>query len=338
LADLARLAGTTVPTVSKVLNGRTDVSASTRHAVMSAVESSGYQRSRSRLVAAPRGALADPTLGLVDLVLNAVEGTWANSALSGVEEAAAEAGLDVVVTLARGDGRHGGDWVTRLLGRRSRGAVLALVSPTRPQLSTLAAAGVPVVLLDPRAAPDPALSSVGTTNWSGGRAAAEHLLSLGHRRLAVIGGRGKDLFSQARIDGFRSALQDFDLVAEELPVRFADWGMEAAQVRAGELLDGPDAPTAIFACSDWMALGVLRAARERNREVPGEVSVIGFDDLPEAQWVSPSLTTIRQPIRLMGAAALRMLLQLQRAAEPVPYRQELATVLVERESTGPAPV
>lgn len=326
LADLARLSGTSVPTVSKVLNGRSDVSVATRTAVMASVAATGYRPTRRRARPPLRRTPPD---GLVDLVLSAVEGSWANHALSGVEEAAADAGLDVVVTLARE--RKGADWVHRLLSRRSFGAVLALLTPTPVQLAGLAAANIPVVLLDPSAPPGPDVSSVGAMNWSGGRAAAEHLLGLGHRQVAVITGRRSALFSQARVDGFRSAFEQAGVGT--LQIRHGDWSTPQAQALTVELLDAERPPTAVFACSDRMALGVVREAAGRGLTVPDDLSVIGFDDLPESRWVTPGLTTIRQPIRAMGAAALRALLRIQ-ASEDVVVREELATELVVRDSTA----
>lgn len=329
LADVAAAAGTTVPTVSKVLRGRSDVSAATRTRVMRAVEELGY-RGRARRAAALSGGGPQ----LVDLVLSGVDGTWANRALSGVERAAAAAGLDVVVSVAH---QPDDTWLARLLARGSRGAVVALVDTTSEQLAALAAARIPVVLLDPVTQPPRTVPSVGATNWTGGRTAAEHLLALGHRRLAVLAGRRRHLYSQARVDGFRSALAEADVALPETAVAHADWTRAGAAALAADLLAGPDRPTAVFACSDTMALGVYDAAAAAGLRIPDDVAVVGFDDLPEAEWVRPGLTSVRQPIGQMGEAALRMLLRI--SVDPlVPDaeapREELATTLVVRGSTA----
>ncbi|MFC8734174.1 LacI family DNA-binding transcriptional regulator [Luteimicrobium sp. NPDC057192] len=330
LADVAAAAGTTVPTASKVLRGRSDVSAATRTRVMRAVEELGY---RGRARRAP--AVTDGGPHLVDLVLSGVDGTWANRALSGVERAAAAAGLDVVVSVAS----HQPDdaWLARLLARGSRGAVVALVDTTSEQLAALAAARVPVVLLDPVTQPPRTVASVGATNWTGGRTAAEHLLALGHRRLAVLAGRRRHLYSQARVDGFRSALAEAGVALPEEAVVHGDWTRAGAAALAGDLLAGQSRPTGVFACSDTMALGVYDAAAVAGLRVPEDVAVVGFDDLPEAEWVQPGLTSVRQPIAQMGEAALRMLLRIS-DAPLVPGadapREELATTLVVRGSTA----
>lgn len=327
LADIAARAGTTVPTVSKVLNGRSDVSAATRDQIMQIVADTGYRRSRRSRVR-PGGDQR-----LVDLVLTGVAGSWANQVLIGVESAATDAGLDLVVTVARDPmpaRSDSGDWVARLLARASQGAVLAMVRAGEEQLATLQAAEVPVVLLDPVQQPPESLASVGTTNWSAGHDVAEHLAGLGHRRLGVLAGRSDQLYNRARVDGFSSAVRQHPGL--HCDVTFTDGSHHAARA-AAEMLDRPDRPTAVFGCTDQLALGVLQAAAERGIGVPEQLSVVGFDDLPEARWAG--LTTVRQPIAEMGAAALRMLLRL-RAEHPVP-REELATSLVVRDSTGSAP-
>jgi DNA-binding LacI/PurR family transcriptional regulator len=325
LADVAKAAGTTVPTVSKVLSGRSDVSSETRSRIMRIVAELGY-RGRSGRDAASRGE----TSPFVDLVLSGIEGTWANRALSGVERAAEEAGIDIVVSVARPPDDA---WLTRLLARRLRGAVLALVDTTTEQLATLAAARVPIVLLDPVSQPPSTVASVGAANWAGGRAAAEHLLALGHRRLAVLAGRRTHLYSQARIDGFRSAVTQAGLDLPDDQVAHTDWRRAGATEQATALLRGATAPTAVFACSDTMALGVYDAAARLGLRIPDDVSVVGFDDLPEAQWVSPALTTVHQPIAEMGEAALRMLLRISTDLSREAPREELATRLVVRGST-----
>ncbi|MCP2267018.1 LacI family DNA-binding transcriptional regulator [Promicromonospora thailandica] len=342
LADVARAAGTTVPTVSKVLSGRSDVSDGTRDRVMRLVAELGYEGRAGRAAPPARGGSSrDGRPPFVDLVLAGVEGTWAGRALSGVERAATEAGVDVVVSVARaGDDA----WLTRLLARRPRGAVLALVDPSAGQLATLAAAHVPVVLLDPVRQPPGTAASVGAANWAGGRAAAEHLLGLGHRRLGVVAGRRSHLYSQARVDGFRSAVTQAGVGLPDGRVVHTDWHRAGAGEQATRLLTGSDAPTAVFACSDTIALGVYDAAAALGLRVPDDLSVVGFDDLPEAQWAAPPLTTVHQPIAEMGGAALRMLLRVsadppRQAPSQTPRqapREELATHLVVRGSTAPA--
>ncbi len=326
LADVAERAGTTVPTASKVLGGRSDVSSETRARVMRAVTELGY-RGRSGRGPVPRG----DSPALVDLVLSGVEGAWANRALSGVEHAASAAGVDIVVSVAR---KPDEGWLTRLLERKLRGAVLALVDVTAEQFAMLDAAQVPVVLLDPVTQPPKTVASVGASNWAGGHAAAEHLLSLGHRRFAVIGGDPRHLYTRARIDGFRSAVIPAGAELPENQIVHTGWCRADSSKAAIALLAAAAPPTAIFACTDAVAAGVYDAAESLGLRIPGDVSVVGFDDLPEAAWLRPALTTLHQPIVEMGEAALRMLLRIMADPPPVALREELATRLVVRESTA----
>ncbi|GAA2276518.1 LacI family DNA-binding transcriptional regulator [Glycomyces scopariae] len=300
------------------------MSAATRAKVMRAVADLGY-RGRSGRGAVPR----TDRPSLVDLVLSGVEGTWANRALMGVERAATAAGVDLVVSVARRDG----DWLTRLLERNLRGAVLALVDVTAEQLATLAAAEVPVVLLDPVTQPPSTVASVGAANWAGGRAAAEHLLGLGHERLAVLGADRRALYTQARIDGFRSAAAQPGH-AVEVEVRFIEWTETGAAEAAAAVLGAAGRPTGVFACTDNIAAGVYDAAESLGLRIPEDVSVVGFDDLPEVQWLRPALTTVHQPISEMGEAAMRMLLRIMADPPALAPREELATQLVVRGSAG----
>lgn len=326
LRDVAQRAGTAIPTVSKVLNGRSDVSAETRAAVLAAVDEIGYLRPSGKATLA--SVHQNP---YVDVVISGIDGTWSNRAISGIERAAVEAGVDLVLSVARLPDEG---WLTRLLARPSSGAVLALVNVSSTHLAALEAAGIPVVLLDPVTQPPEKVSSVGATNWDGGRIAAEHLLALGHRTVAVLAGQREHFYSQARVDGFRSAMSAAGAELGSTNVQHANWSRETARVLALRLLGSDRRPTAIFACSDTMALGVYAAAEELGVHIPNELSVIGFDDLPESEWVRPALTTVQQPISEMGAAALRMLLRVRGDRGTTAQREQLATRLVVRGSTG----
>ncbi|MFP8960850.1 LacI family DNA-binding transcriptional regulator [Streptomyces nanhaiensis] len=330
---MAKTAGTSVPTVSKVLRGGTDVSAETRARVMEAVQAVGYTR---RAGSKGEGARDESGLSSVlDLVVTHFEGSWANLLTAGVGREAAAAGLDVVLTLAE---PHS-DWVSRVLRRRSVGAIGTLIDPTSRQFNALCAAGVPVVLIDPMSTPPSGVASIGVANWDGGRMAAEHLLSLGHVRMGVVAGHARHLFSRARVDGFRAAADTATAGNATVSVAHGGWNRAKAATATHTLLDGDPGITGIFACSDSMALGVYDALEARGLRIPGDISVIGFDDLPEAQYITPGLTTVRQPSTELGAAAVKLLLELSRSEDGAarsPARMELATELVVRASTGPA--
>jgi LacI family transcriptional regulator len=213
--------------------------------------------------------------------------------------------------------------------------ILVISKPTQAQLEQLRSSGIPLVVVDPANPPPPEIPSVGATNWAGGLAATEHLLSLGHRRIAAIGGPEDYLCSRARVDGYRSALERAGIAFDLRLVRHGDFQHEGGFVVGGELLDLADRPTAIFAGNDQHALGVYEAARQRSLRIPQDLSVVGFDDLPVARWVSPPLTTVRQPLAEMGRAAAQMLGELIEDRPLRSKRVELSTELITRESTGP---
>jgi LacI family transcriptional regulator len=212
--------------------------------------------------------------------------------------------------------------------------ILVTSELTMPQLRQVRDEGIPLVVVDPVNLPEPDLPSVGATNWAGGLAATDHLLSLGHRRIGAITGPPGYLCSRARIDGYRSALERLGAQFDPLLVRHGDFQHEGGFVRGGELLDLAEPPTAIFAGSDQQALGVYEAARQRGQRIPQDLSVVGFDDLPAARWVSPPLTTVRQPLADMGRVAAEMLGDLIEGVPLRSQRVELATELIVRESTA----
>jgi DNA-binding LacI/PurR family transcriptional regulator len=333
MARIAERAGTSVPTVSKVLNGGTDVSEAMRAKVMQAAHELGYRR-RARL-----GPVAEDSRGarIVDVVVGHIGGNWIGPVLAGIEDEAERAGVDLVLTRARPDG----GWVGRLLRRPSLGVILVLVEASAPQLHVLTNAGVPVVVVDPSSRPPANVASVGATNWDGGRVAAEHLLELGHTRIGVIAGTRSHLYNGARIDGFTTALRTAGVELPPGNLEYCDWDREGARMAAGAMLaDGAERPTAIFACSDMMALGVYDAAADAGLRIPVDLSVVGFDDVQESAWASPPMTTVQQPIGDMGAAAFRMLQQAPtptspRTQEEAASRIELETRLIRRRSAAP---
>ncbi|WP_367320129.1 LacI family DNA-binding transcriptional regulator [Streptomyces sp. HUAS ZL42] len=333
LAVVAREAGVSVPTASKVVNGREDVAPETRRRVTEALDRLGYVRR-------PRFDAAKPPR-LVDLVVHSLDSSWSGAVLHGVEEAAHDAGLDVVVSAAlsrtRGSRPQRG-WLDKLTVRGSSGVLFNLAELTESQYSWLDQHRIPFVMIDPVLEPPPGVVSVGAANWQGGVTATEHLLSLGHKRIAVVAGHRRKMCSNARVAGYRSALASAGLLHRPEYVRHGGFDEAVARRRMGELLDLPEPPTAVFVCSDRMALGVYEALAERGLRVPDDISVIGFDDLPEARWASPALTTVRQPLGEMAATALRILVRMMDGERPEGTRTELSTRLVERASTAPPAV
>ncbi len=326
IASIAAEAGVSVPTVSKVLNGRPDVAASTRARVEAALERHQYRRRRS--------APSTPT-PLIDLVFHQLDSAWSIEIIRGVEEAAGEAKVGVVLSELGGEHRPPQEWLDGVLARRPLGVLLVLSSLDQSQRHQLESRSIPFVVVDTEGEQPAGVPTVGSNNWSGGLSATRHLLALGHRRVAIVSGPSDVLCSRARIDGYRSAHDEAGVEVDPTLVRYGDFYVPGGYEHGKALLSRPDRPTAIFAGSDMQALGVLRAARELGLRVPEDLSVVGYDDLPLAGWIGPELTTVHQPLHEMAGTATRMLLDLARGDRPVNQRLDLATELVVRESTAP---
>ncbi|MEV8440656.1 substrate-binding domain-containing protein [Actinosynnema sp. NPDC051121] len=268
-----------------------------------------------------------PSAPLVELVFPALNSAWAMEVMRGV----VDSGLDVVMSSAVG---RGTSWAAGVVEAGRAGVLLVTCPISAAAHRVLARAGMPLVHIDPvDAAPD--LRSVGATNRAGGVTAVKHLLSLGHRRIGVVGGPRDVLCSRARVDGYRFALDRAGIPSDPALVRHADFTREGGRREAVELLRLPERPTAIFAANDEQALGVVEAARAAGLSVPRDLSVVGFDDLPAARRGTPALTTVRQPLAAMGRQAGWMLAALIAGHPPATDRVELATDLVVRASTAP---
>lgn len=325
LAQVAEEAGVSLSTISKVLNGRPDVSQATRSKVEALLAEHGYLRRKSSPTTAT---------GLIELVFHELESAWSMEIIRGVEDVASAHGLSVVLT--ESGSRHAPDpeWIEGVLRRRPLGVVLVFSDLPTEYREMLRSRAIPFVIIDPAGDPSPEVPSVGSANWSGGLMATRHLIELGHRRIAAITGPDDMMCSHARIDGFRSAMNSAGLAIEPDWIRFGDFHTAGGHEHGLALLTGDERPTAIFAGSDLQALGVLEAVRELGMRVPEDLSLVGYDDIPLAKWVSPRLTTIRQPLRRMAEEATRLVIRMSEAPlESVP-RMDLATSLVVRESTA----
>jgi LacI family transcriptional regulator len=230
---------------------------------------------------------------------------------------------------------HAPHWARDLVSAGRR-AIIAVTSVyTTAHLNELARSGLPLVVLDPLHLPDSRVHSVGSTNFAGGLAATQHLLSLGHRRVAYIGGPAMAVCNQARMHGYRAAMEAEGAQVPDAYVRPGEFTYGTGLLGATALLGLQEPPTAIFAGNDEIAIGVIEAARTRGLRVPEDLSVVGFDDTSLAEMASPPLTTVRQPLREMGGAALRTALRLANGEKVESHHIELATELVVRASTAP---
>lgn len=322
LAQIAAEAGVSVPTVSKVLNARPDVSAATRERVTAVLEEHGLAiRPRARAVT-----------GLLDARIVNLDGAWAETVVRGAAAAARRHDKDLVLTVDPDPDDCDG-WVRRALARGTDGLVSFVAVPSDDARAELAESGVPLVVVDPlHRAPD-GTTSISATNFQGAFDATSHLLGLGHRRIATVTGPLDQDNAIARFAGFQAAMLQSGQPVEADLVHRSGYGITNGYEATRALLEQADPPTAIFAASDDSALGAIRAIRERGLHVPDDISVIGFDDLPYSQWTDPPLTTIRQPLAEMGDAAVDLLIRI-RAGLAASAHTELSTRLIVRSSTA----
>ena len=325
MAAVATRAGVSVPTVSKVLNGRSDVAPDTRRRVEAAIRASGYRRADRKVQSAP----------ILEVIFHELESEWALEIIMGVEEVARENHLVVVLSEMHGRRIPGRGWIEGVLSRRPAGVIAVFSDLTESMRIQLQTRGIPYVVVDPTGEPVHDTPSVGATNWSGGLAATRHLLGLGHRRIGVITGPVEILCSRARLDGYRAAMDEAGVPIDPALIRNGRFHVQEGVEHGRALLRLPEPPTAIFAGNDLQAFGVYQAAREARLHIPEDLSVIGFDDLPVAEWVGPPLTTVRQPLAEMAVTAARLVLSMARGEQPSQTRLELATELIVRDSTAP---
>jgi LacI family transcriptional regulator len=325
LATIAASAGVSVATVSKVLNGRTDVSPSTRSLVQSLLAEHGYVHPSPRRNRTESATFVELQVGR-DLCAYAAE------IVKGAIEAGAEAGATVVIANGSSMADGGASWSGDLAAAGRRAMIVLAAALTPDELTALSQSHLPTVVVDPLSPPGTPVVSVGSTNFAGGMSATQHLLALGHRRIAYLGGRATAAFNQARMYGYRAAMQAAGVPVPPEYVRTAGFRHRDGVKAGAALLDLHPAPTAIFAACDVTALGAVHAARARGLRIPDDLSIVGFDDTL-ASIASPPLTTVRQPLREMGIVALRTALRLAVGEKVEFHHIELATELVVRESS-----
>ncbi len=328
IRDVARLAGVGTGTVSRVINNSPSVDSTTRARVLQAIGELEFRPS------ALGRRLSTGRTGLIGVVAPFMTRASAVERLRGIEGFVATTGYDMVVFNVETAARRDTVVSDLLRGDRVDGVVLLAVRPRPHEIAMIARTGIPVVLLDAHHA---SLDQVIINDLRGGALAACHLLDLGHRRVAFVGELPRVALnlpaSRLRHRGVRMALGQSGV---ELPEEYTAIG-EAGPTRARELavrlLGLPVPPTGIVCASDHQALGVLDAARDLGFEVPGDLSVVGYDDLEIAAYAE--LTTIRQPLYESGMQAARLLVE--RIAQPgsQPVRDVVDVELVRRATTGP---
>lgn len=331
LAAVAQEAGVSTPTVSKVINGREDVSADTRAKVLAALARTGYKSPLQK-----RRSIAGRQM--VEVVVDSLESAYAVEVLNGVVETAAASDIEVLLNVT---GKQGASTLTaeqraqRIIDEGRCGMIVVTSAFGDAQLDAFHRRKIPIVVIDALNPPPTDVVSVGASNWAGGKAATTHLLELGHRQIAYLGGPDAAECNQARLHGYMAAMRSAGVTVEDEYVLSGQFRSEHGAKGMEYLLGLKQPPTAIFAGSDSIALGVLAEARRQGIRVPEDMSLVGFDGTYQAEESVPPLTSVSQPLQEMGATALRLLLRQMQDALLDSRRLELATQLVVRESTAP---
>jgi DNA-binding LacI/PurR family transcriptional regulator len=330
MSDVGRLAGVSHQTVSRVINGSRHVRPETRQRVLDAMAQLGYRRnSIARALVTGRSN----TLGVLsfDTTLYGPAST-----LFGIERAAHEAGYFMIVASLQALNRASVTDAVERLGRQGVDGLL-VIAPYEDAVDALAHAPAEIPLVAVEAGPADVVPLVCVDQHAGAVSATRHLLALGHETVWHITGPADFLESQQRQRGWRETLQ---IAGAPVPTHLVgDWSPRSGYDLGSQLSRDP-AVTALFVANDQMALGVLRAMHEGGREIPYDISVVGFDDVPEAQYFTPPLTTIRQDFGELGSRALRLLLaiiQARATGAPPPSGSQITPELILRGSTAVAP-
>ncbi|MEV6344198.1 substrate-binding domain-containing protein [Actinoplanes sp. NPDC051851] len=334
LDEVAAHAGVSKATASKVLNHRPGISASTRRRVEEAMRELDYS-----LTTTP------PVPGrTVTAVFDTLVNLYSLKVLEGAIDAADSAGVDLVTSALAPNpsGRPAKPfdpaYVHRIAAKGHTGLLVVTTRIGDAVVAACASAGLPLVAVDPPNALDGSVVSIGSHHWVGGMQAAQHLLSLGHRRIAFVGGEPDNAGLRERFGGYREVLETAGVTVD--PRLVSQEGMGSSERAVGPMLALPPGarPTAVFAATDGDALSVIRVAYQLGLSVPRDVSVVGYDDTYAAIAASTHLlTTVRTPMHGIGDLALKTLLQMSAGIDPVSRQIRLSTTLITRETTAPPP-
>jgi len=322
IQDVAKTAGVSVSTVSRVLNGKVDVASETQDRILSVIDDLGYT---TNLAAR---SMRSQKKNLVGLIMPDIAYPFAIEVMKGVNRAIAESEFDLLV-YTTGDVRKSGrafheqKYVSLLTNSISDGVIL--VAPVAGEFNVDA----PIVSIDPLAS-NPNYPAVHATNYQGAMDAMEYLLKLGHKRIGYISGRAELESSNRRLKGYRDALEKAGIPIDERLIASGDYTTATGVRGTRELLSLDHPPSAIFASNDQMAIGVYQVADELGLRIPDDLSVIGFDNITESKYMG--LTTVDQFISEMGYVATQMLIKLINSVPLDDQTYRMQTQLVVRSS------
>jgi LacI family transcriptional regulator len=327
ILDVAARAGVSSGTVSRVINDDIHVRPQTRQRVLQVMDDLGYIANRQAR------SLAGGKTDIIGLIVPDLGTGYIGEIIRGIDMELGLTGLDLILYTTHRTASKEANYVANLAQGMVDGLLLVLPRSPADYIEALTRRSFPFVLVDHQGT-GRECPAVGATNWQGAYDATAYLLQLGHTRIGFITGSMDLGCAQDRLAGYRAALRDHHLQAP--PELEYEGGFFQPDGYAGgsAFLDLPDPPTAIFASNDVMAMGVMDAVRNRGLRIPDDISVVGFDNIPQSAVVFPPLTTVEQPLEQMGRGATQMLLRILKDREEDVGRMELPTRLMVRSSSA----
>ncbi|HLY26485.1 MAG TPA: LacI family DNA-binding transcriptional regulator [Aggregatilineales bacterium] len=326
IVDVARAAGVSHATVSRVLNNQGYIGEQTRLRVMAEVERLGY------IANATARSLAGANSYLLGMMIPEFYGNYVGELSQSVDLELSNSGYNLAIFPTHGHPEKETWYINRIINGLVDGLIIMLPQSLNQYLPILKAQQIPYVLLDSERA-DPDSAVISTTNWQGAYDATRYLIGLGHRRIGHILGLETRLSSAERLEGYQAALHESDIAFDPLLVEPGFFRLDMGYEAARQLLALPNPPTAIFAANDASAFGAIKAAEALGINVPADLSVVGFDGQEKAELAN--LTTVHAPIALVGQLAARALIDRVKNPDGVPARETVATSLVIRKSCAP---
>ena len=327
IVEVAKRAQVSLGTVSRVINNDAHVAPETRERVSSVIQEMQYVANRQA-----RGLKGMKT-NVIGVLVPDLATSYIGEIMHGIDAELAHHQFELMLFTHHRIAVKEASYVANMVQGMVDGLLLVLPRNIADYTDTLTRQNFPFVVIDHQGSGDPC-PAVGATNWQGGYNATEYLIKQGHKRIGFITGSMDLGCSQDRLKGYRSALRTHHIPEMPELVYEGDFNQPDGYAGASAFLELPIPPTAIFASNDVMAMGVMDAVRNRNLRIPDDISVVGFDNIPQSAMINPSLTTVQQPLEQMGRVATQMLLGILKTPKKDVNRIELPTELIIRSSTS----
>jgi DNA-binding LacI/PurR family transcriptional regulator len=331
LEEIAKKAGVARMTVSRALSGKSYISKETEKKIKKIADEMGYQ---PNLIARSLSIRKSMTIGIfMPKTKNIFLDVYITQILSGITDIVQEFDYRIMFFPYPENGRKKGLYTSIANSKLIDGMVLLKTKMDDPDLESLASSGFPFVCVNYRKKDDK-YNFVDSKNKEGARLAVEHLVSLGHKRIGFVAGSPKETNAVDRFAGYKQVMSKYKLETKPEWIIDGDFSKEKAYENTEKLFSGKSMPTAIVSSDDYMAIGVMEKLKEHGLSVPGDISIVGFDDIELASYIHPQLTTVRQPIYEIGKSSAEMLLNLINKTKNVPHTKYLDVELIVRGSTS----